>query len=281
MELKDIILAILIIGVPIYIFMSNKNKNKDLSGSTQTIIEQIVAIFTGGKKPKDTIPNYRINDSGISSVNYETIDNNPIINIIRDQGKVTGENTIYYKPEYIPKDTMNPNDIGSTEYRFGQFSEDKPSKAWVDYNISQFPGYYRNDFGEGKRSLKNFFDSENRFHSIPNNRKYYEVDKSKCPSCYVDINGTNVCNYNGKLEKIPKTLYNIGPHGNTSLQKVIYSGIEGVNDNQYKTLHFKDDRPMNGSPFYRSSTNNAVFGTDSIQDLYKPYVHDDIIKCLG
>ena len=81
MELKDIILAILIIVVPIYIFMSNNNKNKDFSGSTQTIIEQIVAIFTGGKKPKDTIPNYRINDSGISSVNYKTIDNNPIINI--------------------------------------------------------------------------------------------------------------------------------------------------------------------------------------------------------
>ena len=139
MELRDIILAVLIIGVPIYIFMSNKNSDS----SNQTIIDKIVAIFTGGKKPTNTIPNYRINDSAISSVNYERINNNPIINIIRDQGKVTGENTTYYKPEYISKDTMNANDIGSTEYRFGQFSEDKPSKAWVDYNISQFPGYYR------------------------------------------------------------------------------------------------------------------------------------------
>ena len=274
MELKDIILAILIIGIPIYIYMSNKDKDKN--SSNETIIDKIVAIFIGKKPSGKSIPNYRINDSAISSVNYETIDNNPIINIIRDQGKVTGENTIYYKPEYIPKDTMNPNDIGSTEYRFGQFSEDKPSKAWVDYNISQFPGYYRNDFGEGKRSLKNFFDSKNRFHSVPDNRKYYEVDTPKCPSCYVDVNGTNVCNYNGKLEKIPTSLYNVGPHGNTSLQKVIYSDIEGVNNNQYKTTHFEGDRPMNGSAFY-----NNVFGSDGVHDLYKPYVHDDVIKCLG
>ena len=62
--------------------------------------------------------------------------------------------------------------------------------------------------------------------------------------------------------------------GNTSIQKVIYSDVEGVNDNQYKTLHFKDDRPMNGSPFFhtRRSINSSVFGTDGVHDLYKPYM---------
>ena len=33
---------------------------------------------------------------------------------------------------------------------------------------------------------------------------------------------------------------------------------------------------MNGSAFY-----NNVFGSDGVHDLYKPYVHDDVIKCLG
>ena len=45
--------------------------------------------------------------------------------------------------EYIRKDTMGENDIDTTEYRFAQFPENKPSKAWVDYNIiTIIPGYY-------------------------------------------------------------------------------------------------------------------------------------------
>ena len=70
MEIRDIILAVLIIGVPIYIFMSNKNSDP----SNQTIIDKIKAIFTGDKNSlRNSIPNYRINDSAISSVNYERI----------------------------------------------------------------------------------------------------------------------------------------------------------------------------------------------------------------
>ena len=62
----------------------NINKMKqNYKPNNETIIDKIVAIFTGDKKPSsNTIPKYRINDSAISSVNYETIDNNPIINII-------------------------------------------------------------------------------------------------------------------------------------------------------------------------------------------------------
>ena len=60
MEIKDIVLAILIIGVPIYIFMSHKNKVKN--SSNETIIDKIVAIFTGKKPSGNSIPNYRIND---------------------------------------------------------------------------------------------------------------------------------------------------------------------------------------------------------------------------
>ncbi len=32
---------------------------------------------------------------------------------------------------------------------------------------------------------------------------------------------------------------------------------------------------MNGGQFYK-----GVVGTDGVGDLYKPYVHDDVIKCL-
>ena len=45
----------------------------------------------------------------------------------------------------------------TTEYRFAQFPENKPSKAWVDYNISQFPGYYTSEAKDEKFSINEFF----------------------------------------------------------------------------------------------------------------------------
>ncbi len=268
MKLSDILLTILIIAVPVYIYMSSKG---GVGNNTfDTIIIKVKSLFGG----QNTIPNYRVNDSAISRLNYKYVGGKPVVNIIRDDGPVQGQNTIYYDPSYIPKDTMNANDIGTTEYT-AAFLGNTPDKAWTDYNISQFPGYYRSDFKEGKRSLKKFFDSENRYHEKPDNRKYYEVKKSSCPSCYVDVNGTNVCNYNSKLARIPKSLYNLGPNGETVLNKVVSSDIEGTSDDQYKTYHYDGDGAMNGSQFYQ-----GVVGTDKVEDLYKPYVHDDVIKCL-
>ena len=39
--------------------------------------------------------------------------------------------------------------------------------------------------------------------------KEYEVKGKNCPSCYIDVNGTNVCNYNSKLERIPKNILSL------------------------------------------------------------------------
>jgi len=235
--------------------MSNHNKN--------TNIYSLIEGFMPG-----TGNHSNINDSAISSTKYQTIDNKPVVNIIRDRGPVTGENTIYYVPEVIRKDTMGANDIGTTEYRAGYLGEHVPSSAWVDYNISQFPGYYRSNFGEGKRSLKQFFDSRNRFHSVPSNRKYSEPKTSGCSNCYTDVNGTKVCNYNAKLERIPSTLYNVGPNGESIVQPITHTDINGH--------HYASDRPMNGSAFY-----NNVFGIDSVTDLLKPYINDDKTTCLS
>lgn len=223
----------------------------------------------------DDIKNNDINDSQISSVHYETINNEPIANIIRDKGYVTGENTIYYEPEYIRKDTMGENDIGSTEYRFGQFSETKPSKAWVDYNISQFPGYYTSDIKDEKFNLMNFFDSENIYRENPRNTQFYNSKRVPCPSCYIDVNGTNVCNFNSKLQRIPKTLSNVKSYGQTSIQNVVSSDIEMTDNKPFKTYHYNEDKPMNGGLFY-----NNVTGINGIYDEPNNYTYNNVIKCL-
>ena len=273
MDLKanDILLFVLIVAVPVYLFMSNKNTNNEL-------INKIKNIFgINVNYPEQRLTN--INDSAISSVNYKNVGGQPVVNIIRDKEKVTGENTIYYKPQYIPKDTMGKNDIGNTEYRFAQFDENKPSKAWVDYNVSQFPGYYKSDFSSNIYDLKQFFDKENIFREIPDNRNFYDSKKPSCPSCYTDVNDTTVCDFNGKLETVPISLYNVGPHGKTSLQKVVSSEIDTISDDHYIAYNYEGDKPMNGSNFY-GDVQGITYSNDNKSIRSSNYEQNDILDCI-
>ena len=270
MEIKanDILLFVLILAVPIYLFMSNKGPGN--------IIDSF-KIMLGIKLSNPKLQLKNINDSAISSVNYKNVGGKPIVNIIRDKGHVTGENSIYYKPQYIPKDTMAKNDIGNTEHRFAQFDSNKPSKAWVDYNISQNPGFYKSDFSSNIYDLKQFFDKENIFREVPDNRLYYDMKKPNCPSCHTDVNGTNVCNFNGKLETVPKSLYNVGPNGQSSIQKVISSEFDTINNDEYIAYNYENDKPMNGSKFYDNvqginSNNKSIISSN--------YEKNDILECI-
>ena len=269
MELKgnDILLFILILIVPFYLYF-----NKD--GSIMDKLKIFIGIMDTNK-----IDLYnRNNDMAISSVNYKNVGGKPVVNIIRDKGPVTGENTIYYKPQYIPKDTLSGNDVGTTEYRFAQFDENKPSKAWIDYNISQYPGFYKSDFSSNIYDLKQFFDKENVYRELPDNRKYYDMKRPNCPSCYVDVNGTNVCNFNNKLEKVPISLYNVGPHGKTSTQNVVSEEMNTVNGDSYIAYNYENDKAMNGSNFY-NNVKGVIYGNDSqLRSSY--YDKNEIQTCL-
>jgi hypothetical protein len=269
MEFKgnDILLFVLILVVPFYLYF-----NKDGS-----FLDRLKLYFGIMDINKTDLYN-RNNDMAISSVNYKNVGGKPVVNIVRDKGPVTGENTMYYKPQYIPKDTLSGNDVGTTEYRFAQFEPNKPSKAWVDYNISQYPGFYKSDFSSNIYDLKQFFDKENVFRELPDNRKYYDMKRPDCPSCYTDVNGTNVCNFNNKLEKVPISLYNVGPHGKTSLQNVVSEEMNVVNGDSYIAYNYENDKAMNGSHFY-GDVKGVIYGNDSqLRSSY--YDKNDVQTCL-
>ena len=201
---------------------------------------------------------------------------------IRGKGfyKIVSENKTYYKPQFIPKDTMAENDIGTTEYRFAQFSEDTPSKAWVDYNISQTSDYYKSDFSSNIYDLKQFFDKENIYREKPDNRLYYDSVKPACPSCYTDVNETTVCDFNSKLERIPKSLYNVSPHGKTSLERIVSSEVDTISDDHYLAYNYENDKPMNGSNFY-NDVHGVIYGNEIIKPLKSSlYNKNDIQRCL-
>lgn len=266
LEGNDILLFVLILIVPFYLYF-----NKDGS-----LIDRL-KIYFGIMENKIDLHNHN-NDMAISSVNYKNVGGKPVVNIIRDKGQVTGENTMYYKPQYIPKDTMGKNDLGTTEYRFAQFESNKPSKAWVDYNISQYPGYYKSDFSSNIYDLKQFFDKKNVYRELSDDRKYYDMKRPNCPSCYTDVNGTNVCNFNNKLEKVPISLYNVGPHGKTSLQNVVSEEINTVNGDSYIAYNYENDKAMNGSNFYGDVKGVMYGGYNKLRS--SQYDKNDIQTCL-
>ena len=116
------------------------------------------------------------------------------------------------------------------------------------------------------------------FREVPDNRLYYDMKKPNCPSCHTDVNGTNVCNFNGKLETIPKSLYNVGPHGKTSLKKILSSEINTVNDDKYIAYNYEGDKPMNGSNFY-GDVQGVMYGNNkSIRS--SNYETNDILECF-
>ena len=273
LKLNDILLFVLILAVPVYLFMSRNDLSNPIINKIKSLLG-ITVVYSEDRLTRN------INNSAISNVNYQSVGGEPVVNIIRNKGKVTGENNIYYEPQYIPKDTMSANDLGSTEYRFAQFKENIPSKAWVDYNVSQFPGYYRSDFSSNIYDLKHFFDKENIYREVPDNRLYYDSIRPACPSCYTDVNETTVCNFNSKLERIPKSLYNVSPHGKTSLEKITSSEIDTISNDHYLAYNYENDKPMNGSNFY-----NDVQGVIHENEVTKPlksstYTKNDIQKCL-
>jgi len=242
LKANDILLVLLILVVPIYLYL-NKNGTENIVGRIKSLFGMAI-VYPEQKLKYD-------NNSAISSVNYKNVGGNPVVNIVRNKGdKVTGEGNIYYKPEYILKDTMSENDIDNTEYRFAQFDSNKPSKAWTDYNISQYPGYYKSDFSSNIYDLKQFFDKQNIFREVPDNREYYDMKMPNNPNCYSDVNGTNVCDFNNKLEKIPVSLYNVGSDGSSILQPIISSEINNINNDPYLAYNYENDKPMNGSNFY-------------------------------
>ena len=79
MELNsnNILLFVLILVVPVYLFMSRNNTTRPLIDQIKSILG--IAIVHPENKLKGSI-----NDSAISSVNYQSVGGEPVVNIIRN-----------------------------------------------------------------------------------------------------------------------------------------------------------------------------------------------------
>ena len=73
------------------------------------------------------------------------------------------------KPEIVKEDTLSPNPIGTTEYKF---IDENPKFAWSDINVSQHPEYYKSNFTDELTNTGGFFDNDddNSYHDRTSSR---------------------------------------------------------------------------------------------------------------
>jgi len=191
------------------------------------------------------------------------------VNIIRSNNVDNDKNPIYYKPEFYKKDFISPNPIGSTEYNFAEFNDDKTSYAWTNNNVSQHPSFYRSEIENERTNVGEFFDVNNKY-----NDKTSVYSTNNLPDrCFLDKDDLIVCNFNDKLQNIPPSLIKrdnkvdflnrIGNNGDGLYKDISNSEIDVINGNNYLTYEYKDEKEMNGAEVF-----NGVHASSNKNETY-------------
>lgn len=266
MKLEYIILIVLVVILASHIFL---NKNGNFQGKLVKLSQELgnfprPQISRGYKQlskqpvkdPLYSLPEGKINESKV--------------NIIRSSNTENDQNPIYYNPSAYKKDFMSPNPLGTTEYNFAEFNDEKTSYAWTDNNVSQHPTFYRSEFSDEKTNVGKFFDKKNHFHD-----KTSSYSTNNLPDrCFLDKEDNIVCNFNDRLQNIPPSLITdkdnkildyIGILGEkNSLNKDINSqSIQNVNGNGHVMYKYDEEKEMNGSEVIK-----GVYGSNTINEDY-------------
>jgi|TARA_Y100000389_G_C17453318_1_gene516309 hypothetical protein len=158
------------------------------------------------------------------------------------------------KPEIVKEDTLSPNPIGSTEYKF---IDENPKYAWSDINVSQHPKNYKSNFTDELTNAGGFFDNDddNSYHDRTSSRsKTFLPDR-----CFMNQNNEILCSYNNRLQNIPPTLIedklnnqvlnSIGQGKGDIFKNVEESNIKTINGNSYQSWDYENEKTINGGLF--------------------------------
>lgn len=169
---------------------------------------------------------------------------------------------IYYVPEYLKKDTMNANPIGTENlYSAGTIHDiHKPYRAWTTLDVSSTPSFYRSDFKTDMLGMKQFHDSENKFYLKPlkQGKPVYRPKVFPNKRCYVNADGVPVCDFLNRRPTTPYSLYNVNDRGFSVNQPIYGQQIDQVNGDDYVSLKYVKDKPMNGGAIYRNRRGKPV-----------------------
>ena len=201
------------------------------------------------------------------------------VNIIRSSNTENDQNPIYYNPSAYKKDFMSPNPLGTTEYNFAEFNDEKTSYAWTDNNVSQHPSFYRSEFSDEKTNVGKFFDKKNKFHD-----KTSSYSTNNLPDrCFLDKDDKVICNFNDKLQNIPPSLIDkkdkvnflnrIGTNEKGLYKDINDSLVKSVGGNDYLTYEYNDEKEMNGAEVFK-----GVQGSSESNESYLELRSIDTVK---
>ena len=157
---------------------------------------------------------------------------------------------------------MSGNTIGTTELLFSDINSKKPYLAFEDYNVSQYPKYYKSDFKGGFTNPGKFFDQNNQYVDITGPRSNANVDDV----CYTSKDGEKVCLQNDKLQNVaPAVVNNVNKCGFlNSIGLLEFSNR--VNENKEKV--------NNGGFLY-----DKVQGSKKINETYSKPLEPQVLAC--
>jgi hypothetical protein len=164
---------------------------------------------------------------------------------------ISNNNDIIYDKKYLKHDIISPNPDGTTEsYHIAS----EPGKSWTDENVSQHPKYYRKNFENERTNVGEFFNKQN---NLVDNTSPQSL--SQLPDrCMINTNNQILCDFNNKLQNIPPKSYHsnkelinsIGQENNFNIQSVTNKNITNVNNNNYNSWSFDNEKTLNGGDFY-------------------------------
>lgn len=191
----------------------------------------------------------------------DQIDNEPFMIVRNKMNQVM-------KPLLVKEDSLSPNPIGTTEYRF---VDENPKTAWSDINVSQHPEHYKSNFTDELTNSGGFFDNDQFYHD-----RTSPQSKTNLPDrCFMNKNDEVICSFNNRLQNIPPKLiqdkYNnqvlnsIGQGGGDIFKGVNESNINNVNGEQYQIWSYDNEKTINGGKYYGNVQASSSMNEDYLK----------------
>lgn len=70
--------------------------------------------------------------------------------------------------------------------------------------------------------------------------------------------GVPVCDFFNRNQETPYSLYNVNERGQSVEQPVVNDSVQTVNGEEYQSLHYIRDKPMNGGILYKNKRGGLV-----------------------
>jgi len=277
---KLIIIALLLVGL--YLYIDSENKNKPTQKEIQTLEyvedkneEELIRVDELGDFPRPQI------SRGFKKLGKEALIK-PFNNIkdmlpqvledfpiIRDTPDNINKKRIYL-PDYYRKDRLGGNDIGTEELR-PFLNDEEPDNSWTDKNVSSHPKFYNSDIKNELTNIGSFFDKNNQY----NDKTSSNTDVLVSDSCYKNKKGELFCEDNTRLQNIPPSLItdinkcyalnSIGMYKDKTkkVKEYVSFNTENIDREGVGVWSYSDDRVINGGNFY-----NGVSGSKSKNETY-------------